>query len=98
MSRFALLTLFLAATSLGCATKLGDDLGAKRKGVAGARPAEEKADQDKQGKEEKAGEKAARKVVYKADLEVIVEDLDQAEARLLALLEERGGRVDQADV
>jgi hypothetical protein len=57
------------------------------------------AEQAPAGKEEQANKPSPRKIIYKAQVELIVEDFEQASTRLLALVKERpGAYVAKSDV
>jgi hypothetical protein len=87
MSRVVLLGMLVLGVGLGCASKASKEAA----GPMAAPPAGKDAPQPAQ-------KPVPRKIVYTADVEVIVDDLDKAEGELLRLLKDRDGYVARSDV
>src|SRR5438270_463274 len=99
MSRKVLVAL-VACFVLGCpSSKVAQGPRAKRvaEKAGGEDLAKAKGEKEDEGAAQKA-RPVARKIVYTAELEVIVDDLDQASGAMLRLLEEKGGYVSRSDV
>jgi hypothetical protein len=90
--------LVLAAVS-GCAGAPEDKMGRTQREAGGARPAEQFKARAPAGADQQGADKAAeRKVIFTANVDLVVEDFDAAEAQLLTLVKDRRGYVARSDL
>jgi hypothetical protein len=91
--------VFLVALGCGGAAPQAERAAKKQDGKVRQGPAAgADADKEKGADKRKPALAEERKIIYTANLGVVVEDFDEAKDRFLALLKERGGYVVQSDI